>query len=85
MDYGPILEAARKTRRLLVAEECVEQGGIGQQLAARLALEGIEVEKLVLCNVGDGFVTHGSLSQLRGLCGLDAEGILRGAKEALKP
>lgn len=84
-DWTPVLDSARTTGRVLVVEECVRQGGVGQQLAAQLALAGIQTKKLLLLNVGGGFVTHGSVGQLRGLCGLDAEGILQKAKEALAP
>lgn len=84
-DWTPVLDSVRTTGRVLVVEECVRQGGVGQQLAAQLALAGIQTKKLLLLNVGGGFVTHGSVGQLRGLCGLDAEGILQKAKEALAP
>lgn len=83
-DWSPILDSARKTGRVLVAEECTAQGSIGQQLAAQLALHGVKVDSLTLCNAGSGFVTHGSVEDLRRLCGLDAETIAKRAKEALK-
>lgn len=85
VDWAPVLDSARKTGRVLVVEECVQQGGIGQQAAAQLALAGLQMKKLLLLNVGEGFVTHGSVQQLRELCGLDAEGIMQKAKEALMP
>lgn len=85
VDWVPVLDSARKTGRVLVVEECVQQGGIGQQAAAQLALAGIQTKKLLLLNVGKRFVTHGSVQQLRELCGLDAEGIMQKAKEALMP
>ncbi len=82
-DWSPVLDSARKTGRVLVAEECVAQGSIGQQLAAQLSLHGVKVNNLTLCNAGSGFVTHGSVDDLRKLCGLDAASIAKRAKEAL--
>lgn len=84
-DWGPVLDSARRTGRVLVAEECFAQGGVGQQLAAQLALAGLSLKALCLLNVGEGFVTHGNVQQLRKLCALDAESIVQKAKEALKP
>ncbi len=83
VDWAPILESAGKTGHVLVAEECAEQGCVGRQLAAQLALEGVALKSLTLCNTGNGFVTHGSVDALRKLCGLDAESIYRRAKEAV--
>lgn len=83
VDWAPILDSVRKTGRVLVAEECAAQGSIGQQLAAQLALNGVKVDSLILCNTGPGFVTHGSVDDLRKLCGLDAASIAKRAKEAL--
>ncbi len=82
-DWTPVLESAGKTGRVLVAEECADQGCIGRQLAAEFALAGVRVKSLILCNTGDGFVPHGSVDDLRRLCGLDGKTIAHRAKEAL--
>ncbi len=83
VDWVPVLESARKTGHVLVAEECADQGCLGRQLAAQLVLEGVSLKSLTLCNTGDGFVTHGSVNALRKLCGLDAESICQRAKEVV--
>ncbi len=83
VDWAPVLESAKKTGHVLVAEECADQGCVGRQLAAQLALEGVALKSLALCNTGAGFVTHGSVDALRKLCGLDAESICRRAREAV--
>lgn len=85
VDWDPVLTSARQTGRVLVAEECVEQGGVGQRLAVQLVMAGIQLKKLLLLNVGKEFVPHGSVLQLRQLCALDAESIVKKAKEALAP
>lgn len=82
-DWGPLCEQVRVTGRLLVAEECVEAGSVGQRLAAQLALGGIAVKSMTLLNVGDRFITQGSVAELRKLCGLDAESIAAAAQKAV--
>lgn len=83
IEWGPVLESVRETERILVAEECAAQGCVGQRIAAQLTLEGVPVKRMILVNTGDGFVTHGSIEQLRKLCGLDTQNIYKMAREAL--
>ncbi len=83
LELDPVLESARETGRVLVAEECAAQGCVGVRIAAALAAEGVALKRLSLLNTGDGFVTHGKAEQLRHLCGLDADGICQKVREAL--
>ena len=76
-----VAESVRKTGRLLVAEECVEMGGVGQRLAAGLLAAGVPVKGLALASAGRGFVTHGAVPRLRQLCGLDGESLYHRAWE----
>ena len=69
------------TKRLLVAEECSGVGCIGQRIAAILAEEGHEPQRLMLCNLGRRFIEQGSVGELYRQCGLDAESLARTAKE----
>lgn len=85
LDLTAVLDSARATGHVLVAEECAAQGCVGIQVAAQLAQEGIALQSLTLLNTGDGFVTHGAVTALRQLCGLDAPSIYQKAKEALAP
>ena len=73
--------AVKKTGRLLVAEESAEMGGIGQRIAAGLLAVGVPVQGLALASTGRGFVTHGTIPQLRRLCGLDGESLYHRARE----
>ena len=73
--------SVKKTGRLLVAEEGAEMGGIGQRIAAGLLAAGIPVQGLALASTGRGFVTHGTIPQLRRLCGLDGESLYHRARE----
>ena len=85
VDWAPILDSARATGRVLLAEECASQGSVGQQLAAQLALNGVKVNRLTLCNTGPGFVTHGRVDDLRKLCGLDVDSLAQRIGEAMAP
>lgn len=76
-----IRKSVEKTGRLLIAEDSVEMGCIGRKIAAGLAVEGVCPDCLVLRNLGNGFVTHGSLAELRKLYGLDAESLAAKAEE----
>ena len=73
--------SVKKTGRLLVAEESAEMGGIGQRIAAGLLAVGVPVQGLALASTGRGFVTHGTIPQLRRLCGLDGESLYHRARE----
>lgn len=71
------------TKRLLVLEDCVETGCVGQRVAAVMAQLGMAPRRLVLKNTGDRFIPQGSVAELRHLCGLDAEGVAAAAEEAV--
>ena len=76
-----VARSVKKTGRLLVAEESAEMGGIGQRIAAGLLAVGVPVQGLALASTGRGFVTHGTIPQLRRLCGLDGESLYHRAWE----
>ncbi|MCR5664790.1 MAG: 1-deoxy-D-xylulose-5-phosphate synthase [Oscillospiraceae bacterium] len=76
------LTSARRTGRLLIAEEVCRQGSVGTRLLALAEKEGIALRAAAL-DLGEGVVTHGSAAELRHCCGLDAEGIVRCARTLL--
>ena len=76
-----VARSVKRTGRLLVAEESAEMGGIGQRIAAGLLAVGVPVQGLALASTGRGFVTHGTIPQLRRLCGLDGESLYHRARE----
>ncbi len=75
MDFGPIEASVRRTGRLLVLEEAVATGCLGQQIAAELAARGVPAKTLILKNLGDRFIPHGRVEELRRLCGIDEESV----------
>lgn len=84
LDMGPILESAKRTRRVLVAEESVEAGGVGERIAARLSSEGVAVRSLLLKNLGDMFLPQGTQAELRRMRDLDGPALARAITEELK-
>ena len=75
---GELSKCFGTTKRLLVAEECLGVGCIGQRIAAILAEEGHEPQRLTLCNLGRRFIEQGSVGELYRQCGLDAESLAHG-------
>ncbi len=83
LDGERVIRSVRKTGALLVVEECVQSGGVGERVAACLEQAGVPA-RMALCNIGDQFVTQGSVSQLRAMLGLDGEGLYKKALEVLE-
>ena len=81
LDLSLVQESTRKTGRLIVLEEDVRQGCLGQEILAGLALLGAEPKQVRLMNLGDNFVTHGSVPQLRRTWGIDAQAVYETVKE----
>ena len=75
-----LLRSIRKTGRLLVLEDCVNEGSLGQHLAAKLMEKDISA-KFRLCNLGDRFVQQGTVEQLYRACKIDANSVFEEAKE----
>ena len=78
-----MLASVRKTGRLLVLEDGYETGGIGQQLAAALALAGGIPGALILKNLKDGFAPQGTVTELRRALGLDAKAVAEAVVRAV--
>ncbi len=83
LDVEPVAESVRRTGRLLVLEDCNENGSIGQQLASALVQSGAAPRKMVLKNLKNAFAPQGSVAQLRKLLGLDAGSVAEAVREML--
>ncbi|MPM09101.1 1-deoxy-D-xylulose-5-phosphate synthase [bioreactor metagenome] len=81
IDWDTLRGSLQKTRRLLVAEDSVAMGSVGERIAAWLSQNLIQLDSVTLCNCGFGFVTHGTVPQLCRLKGLDAESLYRRVME----
>ena len=81
LDVDTIASCVQKTGRLVVAEECMDAGCVGRRIGGELALRGLNGVRLALVNLGDRFVQHGTVSELRQLCGIDSASICSRALE----
>ena len=77
-----VVESVSRTGAMLVAEDCVAAGSVGQRLGAALAKAGVQA-KIVLRNSGAEFVTHGSTPLLEQALGLDGQSLCNAAREVL--
>jgi 1-deoxy-D-xylulose-5-phosphate synthase len=76
-----IRDSVRRTGKLLVAEDCVANGCVGQRIAADLAQNGVAARRIILQNLGEDFVQQGSIPELYHAFGLDAQGIAEAVLE----
>lgn len=70
--------SVRRTGRLLVLEDCFENGSVGQQLAAALIPGGRSGRTVILKNLKHQFAGQGAVPMLRREAGLDAGGRCEG-------
>ena len=80
LDRG-IIEPSREAGRLLVVEENIRQGGLGGavlELLCDMDVHDVQVRRMGL---PDRFIEHGPADLLRQICGLDASGILKEARD----
>ena len=83
VEAGPVLDSAARTGWLLTAEEVTAPGSVGERLAALAAERGTAIRGVRTLNLGWQYITHGTVDQLRKLCGIDRESIARCAAELL--
>ncbi len=70
-------------KRLVVAEDQLRAGGLGERLSALLLEQDAGIGKIRLRNAGTALPTQGSAAQLWHELGLDAEGIAQAVREVL--
>jgi 1-deoxy-D-xylulose-5-phosphate synthase len=78
-----LADYSRKTGKVLVVEENIQQGGLGSaviELFSDLGLNGVAVKRLGL---PDRFIEHGPVDVLRENLGLDKAGIVKAARALL--
>lgn len=80
LDSAAVLASLKKTGRLLVAEDVCAAGSVGSRILAACAEAGLSLRDARTLDLGQGIVPHGSVEELKRLCGLDAESIAETAK-----
>ncbi len=83
IDEEILAEVADKHQRIITVEDGVVSGGLGSAVLEYMSLNGHTPR---VCRVGipDRFVEHGSVAQLRHICGIDVEGIYKQIIELTK-
>ena len=79
LDAGPVIESAKRTGALVVAEEACASGCIGGRILAEAGPDAGFRARLL--NLGEGIVGQGGTEKFRQLCGIDAAAIAKAAKE----
>ncbi|HOT45579.1 MAG TPA: 1-deoxy-D-xylulose-5-phosphate synthase [Spirochaetota bacterium] len=81
LDEELITGVARRTGRILTVEENATAGGFGSAVAELLSAESIPV-KVKCIGIPDRFIGHGTQDLIRAELDLDADGIVRRAKQS---
>ena len=81
IDASMIIDSVRKTGRVLVAEDSVDMNCVGRRVVSALLDAGVNPKAVALQNLGKGFVSHGSVAQLKKLCSLDSNSLCAKAEE----
>ena len=83
LDMDAVCAALDGAKHLVVLEDQLRQGSMGQRLAAALLERGAAPEKLRLLNAGETPPAQGSVTQLYRALGLDADGVSAAVREVL--
>ncbi len=82
MPTSSVLEQLGSCKEIVIAEEAVSGSGIGQSLAWELTQNNPQL-KVHCLDLGEGFVTHGSIPELYRKHGVDAQSIAKTVTEVL--
>ena len=80
-DFTMCLSSLQKTGRLIVSEDVCASGCIGKQILAAASEKSLALKGVRLLNLGEGLVPQGTVAELMRDTGLDAQGIIKAAKE----
>ena len=75
LDEALIVEVGNKFKRIVTVEDGIIRGGAGEAVIKLLNDNNISTPVVTL-GIDDKFVEHGTVAELRHLCGYDIEGIL---------
>ncbi len=79
-----VLKALTQTKRLIVVEDVIHEGCLGQKIAEEALERSIYFSYFRLLNTGDRFMPPGKVSEIWHICGIDAEGIIQAGREAMQ-
>ena len=75
LDEALVLEVAQRVKHIITIEDGVVRGGAGEAVVKLLCDNGVQTS---VCTLGikDEFVEHGTVAELRAMCGIDADAIV---------
>ena len=83
LDWETMQACFEKTGTVLFAEECTDSCCVGRRILSEWCLRQGSPVRFVLANLGDHFVQHGTVQELRSLCGIDGPSLAKRALEVL--
>jgi len=72
--HNVLLSSMQKTGRLIMVEDCFHKCSLGKDIVANITLSGLVIPTRLL-NIKQDFISHGSVDELRTLCGIDSNSI----------
>ena len=82
LDVALIKQVAEKFNKIIIVEDGVLRGGVGEAVVKCLSENGYRGEVRTL-GIEDKFIEHGTPAELYSICGFDAEGIKRNINQML--
>ncbi len=80
LDEELLHRIGREFHRVITVEDGCVHGGVGSAVLAFMNHHGYTC-RVTMLGVGDQFVEHGTVAQLKEICGYDASGILRAIRK----
>lgn len=84
LDKNLILKSIIKTGKVITVEEGILEGGFGHSVNAIIKNAGVKNIKIINLGISDKFIEHGTVEELRAICGLDEKGIIKAIENILK-
>jgi 1-deoxy-D-xylulose-5-phosphate synthase len=85
LDEEAILNAARRSGRVILAEENARAGGFGEAVLDLLAAHHLTRVEVRQFGIPDHFIEHGAPDILKKLCGLTSDDLANATRELLAP
>ena len=83
IEYDKIIKSVQKTKKLIVVEDCVLEGSVGQRILSELSIKNIAARSCLL-NISDRFLPPGTIPELYEFCGIDHQSIYKSVVEAVR-
>jgi 1-deoxy-D-xylulose-5-phosphate synthase len=72
--HNILISSTQKTGRFVMVEDCFYKCSVGREVVAELMLSGLAIPTHLL-NIKQDFISHGSMDELKEICGIDSNAI----------